>query len=77
MNSHSPQSPFKWIVDVRNVHGDILGTRESVGHLEDPNDESRTLCGRRVPDAITDGACRWDLCKRCQKKAEKLGIEVL
>ena len=67
--------PFKWIVYDRNVHGDIVGTRESMGHLEDPNDESRTLCGRKVPeDSWTDGACRWDLCKRCEKKAEKLGI---
>jgi hypothetical protein len=74
---HNALAPFKWIVDVRNVHGDFVTTRESVGHLEDPNDESRTLCGRKVPeDSWTDGT-RDLCCKRCRKKAEKLGIEVL
>ena len=76
MTTAYPQRPFKWIVDVRHP-SDRITTRESKGHLEDPNDEDKTLCGRRVPyGAITDGT--WDLdCKRCQKRADKLGIEVL
>ena len=62
---------FVWNVEVHNHNGDFAGVRTSKGHVEDPDQRGRTLCGRLIPEhAITnDDWYSGNRCKHCSRLA--------
>lgn len=62
---------FVWNVEIQNHNGDFAGVRMSKGHIEDPEERGRTLCGQWVPDhATTEGDWQnGNQCKHCRRIA--------
>lgn len=62
---------FVWEVELHNRNGDFAGVRMSKGHIEDPDERGRTLCGRWVPEhaSTQDDWQNGNQCKHCRRLA--------